>query len=191
MVKWNAWPSRSGKPKSNIKKYANNDCIANDEKNAIEKARAAPPCTRSRRRKKAQERSRILDAARKQCGSAQDKLDASSRFNKARFALEKMEHDAVTASESLSQDRRLLFDAQHEIKRINESLVKAVGWRDELLEALRTTFSLRGPHLKGDDRSDLVAHLEGTKGTLPKITVAKIVDAFTCHRRLRTDQLCR
>lgn len=153
-----------------IKKY-NDDSIA-DEKAAIEAVHKSDAYKQATDEKANAEQA--LDAARKG-GSSQEKLDASSRFNKARMAVEKMEHDAVTNCQPLSQDRHHAYESQGDLKRYTEALDKATAWREELLDAIRTTFSLQGPHLHGNERNPL-EHLEGAKGTLPKVTVAKIVD---------------
>ena len=144
----------------NIKKY-DQACTA-DEKNAIEKVRASALYKSTAAEKARAEQD--LEAARKS-GSSQEKLDASSRFNKARIALEKLEHDAVTNCEELSQDRHRMYESQHDIKRLNEAAEKALAWREELLDATRNGFMMKGPPLKG------------AKGTLPRITIAKILDS--------------
>jgi hypothetical protein len=103
-----------------------------------------------------------LATARKS-GTAEDRLDASSRFNKARFALEKMDHDAVANCEPLLQDQRALFEAKKNLKNFTEALDKAIAWRNELLDATRNGFMFKGPVV------------DGSKGTLPRITIEKVV----------------
>jgi len=141
------------------------DCdkdIANDTKAAIEKARKSDLYRQTLAEKTRAEQE--LEIARKS-GTPQERLQAGSRFNKARLTIEKMENDAVLHSEALAQDRNHSYDIQRQIKRFKESLDRAVAWRTELLNAIRTTYGMRGP-LK-----------DGSKGVLPLVTVAKVVDA--------------
>jgi hypothetical protein len=131
-----------------------------DEKLALDKLHKNPVYQKAAAEKAAAEAD--LETARKG-GSAQDRMDASSRFNKARLAIETMEHDAVANNEALSRDHHAVFDAQKDLKRYTDALTKATAWRDQLLDATRNGFMLRGPLA------------EGSKGTLPRVTVEKVV----------------
>ena len=76
-----------------------------------------------------------------------------------------MEHDAVAKCTEITDDQRHAFDAKQNLKRFTESLGKARDWREELLDATRNGFMMKGPAR------------DGAKGTLPRITVAKVLDS--------------
>ncbi|MDB5305162.1 MAG: hypothetical protein JWM97_2711 [Phycisphaerales bacterium] len=142
---------------------AKNDCKA-DEEASIERARKSPAYQKAAAEtKKAEE---DLAAARKS-GSASDRLDASSRFNKGRLAMETIEHEAVTTNTTLDEDRHRLYLLEKDLKRYRETLDKATKWREHLLEATRNGFCIKGP-VKPD-----------SKGILGKVTVKKVIDKET------------
>lgn len=134
----------------------------NDEKAALDKTRKSPVYVQTAANRTKAEAD--LETARKS-GTPEERLEASSRFNKLRMAIDKMEHDAVANSQELSQDRHNVFNAEKDQKRYTESLTKALAWRAELLDATRNGFMLKGPLT------------EGSKGTLPRITIEKIIDS--------------
>ncbi|HWE02267.1 MAG TPA: hypothetical protein VG326_07620 [Tepidisphaeraceae bacterium] len=103
-------------------------------------------------------------AAARAGGSAEDRMSASSRFNKSRFAIEKMEKDAIVNCKPLLDDQRRAYELGHEVKRLQEALDKATKWRTELLEAVRNTFALRLP-------VDV-----GSEGILPRAEVETVLD---------------
>jgi hypothetical protein len=84
------------------------------------------------------------DAERK-TATGQDKLDASSRFNKDRFAILKLEHDAEELNSTLVDDRRFLAQHQQELKGHQTSLQGAIKWRRDLLKVLGDSFSMEWP----------------------------------------------
>lgn len=104
-----------------------------------------------------------LDAARKG-GSAEDRVAASSRFNKLRDHLAKLERDALANSADLAQDRKRSADLGADVRSLKLSLEKAEKWRNELVDAARNGFRLKSPVR------------EGSNGTLPHVIVRQVVD---------------
>jgi hypothetical protein len=104
-------------------------------------------------------------AAARAGGSADARVAASGRFNKARFAIEKMEKDAILNCKPLLDDQRRSYELSHDIKRLQEALDKASKWRDHLLDAMRNGFAMK-------------MHVGvGSVGTLPKVIVEDVVDS--------------
>jgi hypothetical protein len=91
-----------------------------------------------------------------------DKLDASSRFNKARLAMQKMENDAVTQDAALVDDGKELADDRKQLVDHKAALLKAEQWRWQLVSAIRGTFQLAEP-------LDV-----GTRGLVPSMKVVAI-----------------
>lgn len=84
------------------------------------------------------------DAQRKS-SEGQDKLDASSRFNKARFALQKLEDDAAALDTTFVDDQKNLAAAKKNLVGHEAALQKAKEWRGHLVAAIRSTFELEAP----------------------------------------------
>jgi hypothetical protein len=78
------------------------------------------------------------------------RMSASSRFNKARLAMEGMEKQAMRNDPVLIRARVDLVNRQNDLNRIEPALATAQAWRDELLSALRDTYRLRYPLRVGD-----------------------------------------
>jgi hypothetical protein len=93
-----------------------------------------------------------------------DKLDASSRFNKARLAMQKMEHDAVMQDAALADDEKELATDQRQLAAHKAAMQKAQQWRWQLVSAIRGTFQLAEP-------LDV-----GTRGLVPSIKVLALTD---------------
>ena len=134
---------------------------ANDERDALARMHKTPAYVKAAADKAKAEAD--LETARKS-GTTQDRLEASSHFNKLKQVLETFDHDAIVKSEDVSRDRQAVAEAQKELKRYNESLDKAVIWRSELLNDTRNGFMLKAPIV------------DGSKGTLPRVTVQKVID---------------
>lgn len=137
-----------------------NSAMAADEKKAVDKLHKSLDYRTALAEK--DKAAADMEAARKG-GSSSDRMDASSRFNHARLAIEKMERDAMSSSTALAQDRLHSGELQKDLRRFNEALAKAKKWRDELLDSIRNAFCLRSPLRKG------------SKGILPRATVVKIL----------------
>jgi len=95
-------------------------------------------------------------------GEVQARMQASSRFNKARLAMEGMEKRAMRNDAVLTRARTDLIDRQDDLQRIEPALATAQAWRDELLSAMRDTYRLRYPLRPGDT------------GTLGRVTPSEI-----------------
>ncbi len=93
-----------------------------------------------------------------------DKLDASSRFNKARLALAKMERDAVMQDPVLADDQKELTADKQQLVAHKAALQKATQWRGQLLSAIRGTFRLAAPLRIG------------SKGLVPDLMVTSVSD---------------
>ncbi len=105
-----------------------------------------------------------LKAAR-ESGTAQQKLEASGKYNRARVALEKMEKDAPATYTQAAELRAKLTEAQGALKRSDEVIKQSSQWRDELLDAVQNGFKLKGPLRPGDE------------GLLARVTCDKILSA--------------
>jgi hypothetical protein len=141
-------------------KQENIDCT-NDEKEILAKVHKSEAYRQAAA--EANKAAADLEVARKS-GSSQDRLTASARSNKAKAVLDTFDHDALVKSDDLTRDRHALADSQKNLKRFNESLDKAVVWRNELLDDTRNGFMMKAPLV------------DGARGTLPKVTVQKVVD---------------
>jgi hypothetical protein len=89
-----------------------------------------------------------LKAAR-ESGTAQEKLDASSNFNRIRTAMEKMETNAVASDVRIPQLLKDKKEDQEELKRCDDAVNTATKWRDKLISALRDTFKMKWPLTPG------------------------------------------
>jgi hypothetical protein len=89
-----------------------------------------------------------LKAARAN-GTAQEKLDASSNFNRIRTAMEKMETSAVANDAKIPQLLKDKKEDQQELKRCDDAVNTAQKWREKLISALRDTFKMRWPLTPG------------------------------------------
>jgi hypothetical protein len=135
--------------------------VKSDEKAAVARVKKTSPYVQNETEmKKAQG---DLEQARAG-GTPQQRVDASSRFNKHRLALEKMEREAVLNDKTLDQDHRRVRELEKDLARFNDSLAKATKWRQELLDAIRVGFCIKGP-VKTNSH-----------GTLGKVMVKKIID---------------
>jgi len=85
----------------------------------------------------------------RETGTAQEKLDASSNFNRIRTAMEKMESSAVAADTKIPQLLKDKKEEQQEMKRCDEAVITAQKWRDKLISALRDTFKMKWPLTPG------------------------------------------
>lgn len=104
-----------------------------------------------------------LETARKK-GTPQDRLDASSRCNHLRAAVEQMENDALAKDQGLTDDRAALKEQTAGLKKHIEALDRAQKWRDTLIEAIQTSARLKWPLKPGE------------AGLLGKVTPLQIVD---------------
>lgn len=105
-----------------------------------------------------------LQAARKS-GSPEERVEASSRFNRARVALEQFDRDLPSQSPALAEARKKADEIAQDLHRLREGWAKAGAWRNDLLDAIRNGFRLRAPVV------------ENSKGTLPGVTIERINDA--------------
>ncbi|MDB5319851.1 MAG: hypothetical protein JWN40_1482 [Phycisphaerales bacterium] len=131
------------------------------EDEAVEFTRTRPDYLKLKRERDDAEQA--LMAAR-ESGTAQQKLDASAKYNRARVALEKMEKDAPATYTQAADLRAKLTEAQGALKRSEEVVKQSGQWRDELLDAVQNGFKLRGPLRTGDE------------GLLARVTCEKILD---------------
>jgi hypothetical protein len=155
----------TGRIKSTEQKIAEgkNDCKADEDATLERVHKSAAYQKAAAETKKAEE---DLAEARKS-GSSSDRLEASSRFNKGRVAMEKLEHGALTTNTTLDEDRHRVSELEKDLKRYRQTLDKANKWRDELLQATRNGFCIKAP-VKPD-----------SKGILGKVTVKKVVEKGT------------
>lgn len=107
-----------------------------------------------------------LETARKS-GTPQDRLDASSHYNRLRASVEQMENDAMAKDQALNDDRAALKEQTAGMKRHREALDRAQKWRGTLLDAIRMSVRLKWPLKPGD------------AGMLGKLTPRQIIDAHT------------
>jgi hypothetical protein len=108
--------------------------------------------------------------------------DAPGRFGVAnqvrrdRAKLKALEASASDGDEQITTDKNQLSEAKLQRERISESLTAATAWRAKLIDAVRFTYSMKGPLRVGSD------------GTLGKVTVVKIsgpmsmIAKWTVHR---------
>jgi hypothetical protein len=134
------------------------------ETEAIEFTRTRPDYLKLK-----QERDQAEQALKiaRESGTAQQKLEASGKYNRARMALDKMEKDAPTTYTQAADLRAKLKDLDGSLKRSDEAIGKATEWRDELLDSTINAFKLVGPFRPGDE------------GVLKRVTCEKIIDAQT------------
>jgi hypothetical protein len=125
--------------------------IAAEKKHGLEQARNSPQY------KALTDEMNQADLARK-TSDGQDKLDASARFNKARFARQKMEEDAAAVGSTYTDDLQNLANAQKEIVGHEAALKKAKEWRGHLVAAIRSTFALDIPMRPG--KTGLIASIQ-------------------------------
>jgi len=85
----------------------------------------------------------------RESGTAQEKLDASSNFNRIRSAMEKMETSAVANDVKIPQLLKDKKEEQQELKRCDDAVSTAQKWRDKLISALRDTFKMKWPLTPG------------------------------------------
>ncbi len=107
-----------------------------------------------------------LETARK-TGTPQERLDASSHYNRLRASAAQMENDVMAKDQALNDDRAALKDQTAGLKKHLDALDRAQKWCATLLDAIRTGTRLRWPLKPGD------------AGTLGKITPVQIIDAHT------------
>jgi hypothetical protein len=112
---------------------------------------------------------RALAKAR-ESGTAQQKVDASARYNRTRAALKKMEADATRSAAAKSKDgggvdpKANVDELKADLARCEESLVKAATWRAHLIQAARNGLRIFAPIQ------------EGTEGILGPVNVIDIRD---------------
>ena len=139
-------------------------------KRDIERAHAEALAKARRRSVYARTAKRLQDAevalaAARKAGTAQEKLDAGSTYNKLRKQVEEMETDAVLRDKELATHMTLQVEDAQSLQRCEESLKKIRAWRDRLIDAIAATAEMRGP-------LDV-----GTEGTLGEVTVVEAVGA--------------
>ena len=87
---------------------------------------------------------RELDRVR-QSGTARQKLDASTRLNRLRTTLAKMEADAVANDPHIARLKARLAEEKESVERCQLSLEKATTWRDQWVYAIECTFRIAAP----------------------------------------------
>ncbi len=85
-----------------------------------------------------------LKAAR-ETGTTQEKLEASSNFNRIRAAMEKMETSAVASDARIPQLLKEKQEGQKELKQCDDAVSTAQKWREKLISAVRCGFMLQWP----------------------------------------------
>jgi hypothetical protein len=85
----------------------------------------------------------------RESGTAQEKLDASSNFNRIRQAMDKMVTDAVANDAKIPQLLKDKKEDQQELKQCEDAVATAQKWRDKLISALRDTFKMKWPLTPG------------------------------------------
>ena len=83
-------------------------------------------------------------------GTVQERLDAGSRLNRCKAAIEKFEKEALAGDKELALDQARLAEERQSVARCEQSLKKSVAWRDEWVYAIECTFRLRAPLDVGD-----------------------------------------
>jgi hypothetical protein len=138
--------------------------LKTQETEAVEFTRTRPDYLKLKQER--DEAEQALKTAR-ESGTAQQKLEASGKYNRARVALEKMEKDAPATYTQAADLRAKLKDLDASLKRSDEAIGKATEWRDELLDSSINAFKLAGPFHPGDE------------GVLKRVTCEKIIDGQT------------
>ena len=106
---------------------------------------------------------RAMEQTRARGASGAEKVAASSKFNKLNSAREAMEKTALAGDERLAEHQRRLAAEETSLANREESLRKARGWRDDLIDGIVHGFRMRGP-LRA-----------GAEGTLPKAKVVEVL----------------
>ena len=81
----------------------------------------------------------------RQSGTARQRLDASSRLNRLRTTLAKMETDAVASDPEVARLKARLAEETESVERCQSSLEKATAWRDQWVYAIECTFRIPAP----------------------------------------------
>lgn len=119
-----------------------------------------------------------LDQARAN-GSPTDRIEASSRYNKLRTAVQKLDSGAVNHCKEMDADLKRLHEYESNLKRYNTALDTATQWRQGLLRAIRNGFCMKGP-LK-----------VGSSGVLPEAKVLKVVGPHSALLFYKAPQLLK
>jgi hypothetical protein len=85
-----------------------------------------------------------LESARR-TGTAQRRLDASSRFNRLRAELDKLDKGAAASDPQVPRLEARLREERQSVERCTDSLKKATSWRDQWTYAIECTFRMNAP----------------------------------------------
>ena len=109
---------------------------------ALPRARETPTYRRLAESAAATERE--LEAVRRS-GTARQRIDASTRLNRLRAAMDKMDKDAVAGDGEVARQTAALAAERESVTRCEQSLEKATTWRDHWVYAIECTFRLTAP----------------------------------------------
>lgn len=98
----------------------------------------------------AAEAERDLEQLRRS-GTTRQRLDASTKLNRFRAAMDKMDRDAITGDAEVARQAARLAEERESVARCEQSLEKATVWRDQWVYAIECTFRLDAPVGVGDE----------------------------------------
>ena len=84
-------------------------------------------------------------ASARRSGTAQQRLDASSRFNRVRAELDKLDKSAAASDAQVPRLQAQVREERQSVERCTESLKKATAWRDQWSYAIECTFRMNAP----------------------------------------------
>ena len=84
-------------------------------------------------------------------GTAKQRLDASTRLNRFRASMEKMDKDAVAKDPEVARQTARLAEERESVVRCEQSLEKATAWRDQWVYAIECTFRFNAPLDAGEE----------------------------------------
>ena len=91
-----------------------------------------------------------LERAR-ESGTVRQRLDAGTRLNRTRAAMEQMLKDAVAGDGTLAREEARLAEERESVQRCTHSLEKATTWRDQWVYAIECTFRMNAPLAVGSE----------------------------------------
>lgn len=110
-----------------------------------------------------------LDRARSS-GTTQERMTASSKFNRIKEAIEAIEKSEMRGDRQIPADQKRIAELTSEAKEQKTSLDKAEEWKSRIVNAVEFSFKLQWPLKVGD------------RGLLGDVVVRDVIssDSFTC-----------
>jgi hypothetical protein len=84
-------------------------------------------------------------AEARRAGTVRQRLDAGTKLNQLRSAMEKIERSAAAADRDVPIREARLAEERQSVSRCEQSLKKATDWRDKWVYAIECTFRMRAP----------------------------------------------